>query len=436
MQDLDFKEFEEVSEKTWKQKIQVDLKGKDYNATMITTSDEGVDIKPFYHQESNEDINVPNPKDWHITKHISDHTYHDWDKDVAAGIESFYIEIDKLVDIDSSSLPKVPLLFQFTTADFDKLKTDAQRLYAFDPIQHLVKTGNWISNQNEDFKNHKTYVEKCNTIALDLRFYHNAGGNCVQQLAYGISHLAAYFKNLSFKENQSIDIVVFNSVGTNYFFEIAKIKALKVLINSLCKSEHIHHNIKVVSTSGLIDYSIYDYNVNMLRSTTMSMSAVLGGSNFVCTIPYDKVFKNENDFSSRIAKNQLLILKHESYFDKVENPTDGTYYINSLTKSLAEKALALFKNIEKSGGFIQQLFDGKVQAKLEEQFQKSDQKLDTKEKVMIGVNKYPNEEDHVSGAIEKSIQPAFKKRKTLIKPLIEKRYASKIEQERLASETN
>jgi len=434
MQDLDFKEFEAVSEKTWKQKIQVDLKGKDYNASMITTTDEGVDIKPFYHEESNKDINVPNPKEWFITKHLTAPVYQGWKNDTAAGIESFWVETDDLANLDLSTLPDVPVLVQFKSADFEKLKSDSSLIHAFDPISHLAKTGNWISNQAEDLKKHKAYVEKCHTIALDMRLYHNAGGNCVQQLAYGLSHLAEYFKNLDFQKNQDITFVVFNSVGTNYFFEIAKLKALKVLLNSLCKAENIKHNIKVVSSPGLIDFSIYDYNVNMLRSMTMAMSAVLGGSDFVCNLPYDAVFKNENQFSNRIAKNQLLILKHESYFDKVENPTDGTYYINALTNAFAEQALALFKEIERSGGFIQQLYDGKIQTKLEEQFQKSLQKLESHQKVMVGVNKYPNDEDNLTDAIEKPLGVAFEKRKTLIRPIQERRYASKLEEERLASE--
>lgn len=435
MQDLDFNEFEEVSEKTWKQKIQVDLKGKDYNATMLTTTDEGVDIKPFYHQASNEDLNIPNPEEWHITKHITDPEYKYWSNDIDAGIESFWLELDQLDAVDITSLPNVPVILQFNSGDVSKLNP-RHFIFAFDPIQHLAKTGNWVTNQNEDFKNHQRYFEKTNSIALDLRLYHDAGGNCIQQLAYGLSHLAEYFKQLEFREKQSLNIIVFNAVGTHYFFEIAKIKALKVLINSLCKAEKITPVFKIVSTTGRIDYSIYDYNVNMLRSTTMAMSAVLGGSNFISVAPYDSIFKQENNFSNRIAKNQLLILKHESYFDKVENPTDGTYYINSLTKSFAEKALELFKGIETSGGFIQQLFDGKIQTKLEEQFERSLQKLESKEKVIVGVNKYPNDEDKLSEAIEKQLGTSFEKRKTLIKPIIEKRFASKLEEERLASETN
>ena len=117
-----------------------------------------------------------------------------------------------------------------------------------------------------------------------------------------------------------MNLLIFTAIGPNYFFEIAKLKALRLLVNTLCKNQNIKYDLKIISEPGQHHMSIYDYNVNMLRSTTECMSAVLGGSDFVCNTTYDEIFKNKNDFSDRIAKNQLLIIKHESYFDKVENP--------------------------------------------------------------------------------------------------------------------
>ena len=102
----------------------------------------------------------------------------------------------------------------------------------------------------------------------------------------------------------------------------------------------------------LIDY---DYNINMLRSTTEAMSSVLGGADAVCNMPYDVLYHKSNEFGERISRNQLLILKAESYFDVVSNPADGAYYIESVTQELASKALELFKQIEDGGGFIKLL---------------------------------------------------------------------------------
>jgi methylmalonyl-CoA mutase len=90
------------------------------------------------------------------------------------------------------------------------------------------------------------------------------------------------------------------------------------------------------------------------------MSAIIGGADAIANLPYDSLYHKDNEFGDRIARNQLLVLKNESYFDKVNNPADGSYYIETLTAQLAEKALVLFKDIEANGGFLKQLNEGVI----------------------------------------------------------------------------
>ena len=172
----------------------------------------------------------------------------------------------------------------------------------------------------------------------------------------------------------------------------------------------------------------------MLRTTTECMSAILGGADSVANLAYDAIYHKDNEFGDRISRNQLLVLKHESYFDKVNNPADGTYYIESLTEQLAEKALELFKDIEKNGGLISQLIDGTIQRKINESAQKEQELFDSGKEVLLGTNKYPNKNDQMKNDLE--LYPFVKQnaRKTLITPIIEKRLAEKLEQERLAQE--
>jgi methylmalonyl-CoA mutase len=164
------------------------------------------------------------------------------------------------------------------------------------------------------------------------------------------------------------------------------------------------------------------------------MSAILGGADGVANLAYDAIYHKDNEFGDRISRNQLLVLKHESYFDKVNNPADGTYYIESLTEQLAEKALELFKDIEKNGGLISQLIDGTIQRKINESAQKEQELFDSGKEVLLGTNKYPNKNDQMKNDLE--LYPFVKQnaRKTLITPIIEKRLAEKLEQERLAQE--
>ena len=172
----------------------------------------------------------------------------------------------------------------------------------------------------------------------------------------------------------------------------------------------------------------------MLRTTTESMSAVLGGANSVCNMAYDAIYHKNNNFGSRIARNQLLVLKHESYFEKVGNPAEGSYYVETLTHELAEKALEIFKNIEKGGGFLSQLKDGVIQKKISESAAREQEEFDSGELVLVGSNKFPNPEDKVKGELE--LYPFLKQnpRKTLLPPIIEKRLTEKMEQERLKKE--
>jgi methylmalonyl-CoA mutase len=174
--------------------------------------------------------------------------------------------------------------------------------------------------------------------------------------------------------------------------------------------------------------------MNMLRTTTECMSAILGGANWVNNLAYDEIFHKRNEFGERISRNQLLILKQESYFDKVLNPVDGTYYIESLTKELAEKALAIFKTIEAGKGFIHQLFEGKIQKKIKESAEREQAKVNAGEFKLVGLNTYENLEDQMSQNLE--LFPFLKQqqRKTLIEPILEKRLAEPIEKERLEKE--
>jgi methylmalonyl-CoA mutase len=120
----------------------------------------------------------------------------------------------------------------------------------------------------------------------------------------------------------------------------------------------------------------------------------------------------------------------------VSNPVDGTYYIESLTKELAEKALAIFKIIEAGKGFIQQLFEGKIQKKIKESATKEEEKLMSGDFTLVGLNKYQNPEDKMAEDLELFPFLKYHQRKTLIEPILEKRLSESIEKERLDDEKN
>lgn len=301
-----------------------------------------------------------------------------------------------------------------------------------DPIGQLARDGNWFTtkdkNNFDSLNLLSTATQNSSIISIDAALYQNAGANMVQQLAYSVAHANEYFNRIPVISGQ---IVFEVAVGTNYFFEIAKLRALRLLFNSIAKEYNHNQECHLLVSPTKRNKTLYDYNVNMLRTTTECMSAILGGADAIANLPYDSLYHKDNEFGDRIARNQLLILKNESYFDKVNNPADGSYYIETLTFQLAEKALLLFKDIESNGGFLKQLNDGVIKRKIQESADKEQELFNSGKEVLLGTNKYPNKDDRMKQDLELFPFVKVKPRKTLITPIIEKRLAEKVEQDRL-----
>jgi methylmalonyl-CoA mutase len=447
-----FSEFEPVSAKQWKQQIQFELKGADYNETLVWESPEGIKVKPFYHNDdTNVNLNAITPNaPFTIVQNIFVHdvkksnaraleTLQRGAESIRFTIESESISIEELMQnlpLENVNyyfnLPFLSVEFSNKINDFAS-KNKATIFTQIDPIGQLIKDGNWFENLEKDFEKLNTITSKTTVpfLTISSGMYQNAGANIVQQLAYTLAQVNEYFNRIS-AINQPITIEV--AVGTNYFFEIAKLRALRILFNTLATEYNHNFDCHIIATPTKRNKTLYDYNVNMLRTTTECMSAILGGADAVANLPYDALYHKDNEFGDRISRNQLLILKHESYFDKVNNPADGVYYIETLTEQLAEKALELFKDIEKNGGLISQLIDGTIQRKINESGQKEQELFDSGKEVLLGTNKYANKNDQMKNDLE--LYPFVKQnaRKTLITPIIEKRLAEKVEQERLSQE--
>ncbi|AWM14343.1 methylmalonyl-CoA mutase [Flavobacterium sediminis] len=447
-----FNEFNAVSSKEWKQKIQFELKGADYNETLVWESPEGIKVKPFYHVDEFEN-NVTVSTDVADFKILQKIFVHDVNKanekakdTLNRGAESIRFSIENenisLEDL-FSDLPNETILYYFylpflsndfvTKIESFSKQNKYQITLLIDSIGELAKEGNWFENLENDFAKLNQIATKNSLPFLNINAvtYQNAGANIVQQIAYTLAHVNEYFNRI---ENINTPITIEIAVGSNYFFEIAKLRALRMLFNILAKEYNHTSDCQIIATPTKRNKTLYDYNVNLLRTTTECMSAILGGANAVSNLAYDALYHKDNEFGDRISRNQLLVLKNESYFDKVNNPADGAYYIETLTEQLAEKALALFKDIEANGGFITQLIEGTIQRKIAESAQKEQELFENGKEILLGTNKYPNKNDQMKNDLE--LYPFVKQnpRKTLVTPIIEKRLAEKMEQERLSQE--
>ncbi len=449
-------EFDEVSAKQWKQQIQYDLKGADYNEALVWQSPEGINVKPFYHKDnfSEEFPSIPGqPKSWNIAQEIF------IDEEAIAnkialdalqrGAESIIFKSEKEFDFHvvfkDFPFTDVQIHFDLKFLSDEFYNTLIQFLGSkkaiyycnIDIIGNLVRSGNWFHNLKQDHEIVNAIIAKNsseNLLSVDAKIYQNAGANTVQQLAYALAHANEYLNQTASNATRSLTITFKLAIGANYFFEIAKIRALRKLYATLAKEYDIEQTCHIMAFPSKRNKTLYDYNVNMLRTTTECMSAVFGGADAICNLSYDSLYHKSNEFGERIARNQLLILKHESYFDVVRNAADGTYYIESLTDEMAKKALEIFKEIEKGGGFLKQLKEGTIQKKIKESAEKEQNAFDKGELKLLGTNYHVNPDDRMKHDLE--LFPFQKKNpvKTILEPVLEKRLAENTEQKRLNEE--
>ena len=446
-----FNEFIGTSSAAWKQKIQADLKGADYNETLLWKTNEGITVKPFYSKEdrTNTKLNLP-IKGFNIcqtifvdNEKIANSLALDALKRGATSIQFIGTKTFNcsllLQNIDINTI-LIYFKFQFLPPVFlvelSKFINPNKTFIQLDIIGNLAENGNWFMNLKEDFKQLDFILKSnknCVSVSNDL--YQNAGATIVQQLAYTLAHANEYLNHFGKDIAEKIHFTF--SAGSNYFFEIAKLRAFRILWATLLNEYDQENNtVHIFTQPSLRNKTLYDYNINMLRTTTEYMSAILGGSNTVSSISYDAMYHKSNEFGERIARNQLLILQQESYLQEAQNFADGTYYIESITHQLAEKALTLFKQIEKGGGFLKQLKAGIIQKKIAESVAKEEEDFHAKKIILLGTNMQPNKNDIMKNELE--LFPFIKQRniKTLIVPINRKRLSEITEKERLEKEND
>lgn len=449
MKDFLFDGFETLTPSAWKQKIQVDLKGADYNESLLWKTNEGIVVRPFYTQEDRNNTSIALPKEgYKICQSIfvDDVTIANKLALDALKRGANVIQFVAKNDFDYKSLlqnielnnTRIYFKIEFLNADFiQELNSFCKSntiYFQIDIIGNLASSGNWFANLKSDIDQVKKIQSiVTHAISVDSFIYQNSGATITQELAYTLAHTNEYIEIYG---SEIASKMHYNfSVGSNYFFEIAKLRAFRILHASLLKDHGIENPIAHIFTKpSLRNKTVYDYNVNMLRTTSECMSAILGGSDTISNISYDSLYHKSNEFGERISRNQLLILQKEAYLQEAQEVANGSYYIESITKQLAEKALDIFKQIEKGGGFLKQLKSGIIQKKIQESAQKQQEQFNTNQITLLGSNKLPNKDDRMKNDLE--IYPFLKTKttKTLIPPILQVRLSELYEKQRLETE--
>ncbi len=293
------------------------------------------------------------------------------------------------------------------------------------------------------------------SLTVSSHVYHDAGASIVQELAYTLSAAVEYMTGLvenGLTVDEASKAIGFSfSVGSNYFFEIAKLRAARLLWANIVKAYNPKSEdsvkMRIHSKTSSWNKTLFDANVNMLRITTEAMSAVLGGCNALSVMPYDSVFAEPSEFSYRIAQNTQLVIKNESFLGKIVDPSAGAYYLENLTDSIATASYELFQTVEDAGGMLASLKQGSVQKTLSEMKGKREKNISSRKDVFLGTNQFPNSEERVLDSYSKPIETVIDKssqvvsslsslNKSPITPVESYRGSESFETMRLATETH
>lgn len=390
-----FSGFQHATAQQWTEQLIKDLKGIDYS-TLIWKSNAGIDIKPFYTNEDQyqPNSNVKTKPDWAICENIvvADEKLGNAEalNALQNGATGLVFIINENVQFDillnNILLEHIYCLFKITK---EQLKSLTAYLSNLNPIH------NSFIECDDVFTKQPKLNSNLNCVAIDASLYQEAGANTTNELAFILAHLNEYFqKAAELNGAEAIEkIHVSFSVGGDFFIEIAKIRSIRRLIMLLAKQYSVKPHLHLHAQTTLLNKSSKDAYNNFLRSATEAMSAAMGGADSIVVLPFDHLFNKKNEFSSRMARNQQLILKEESYLNRVADVSAGSYYIESITEMLCYQAWDQFKIIEKNGGligglktnFIQEIIATNAEI-LVEQFKEG-------ELILVGINKFQNKNE-------------------------------------------
>lgn len=439
-----FSEFPNVYKEQWKEKTIADLKGADFDKKLVWKTLEGFNLQPYYSSEDLKNLSylqkfessylniedgAQGSRYWVNREKIVVKDADSANKEAIAALNSgadglvFDLTGQEGIDIKKLLNNILPLHCSVSfIADRDAAKLingyftyesenhiETSQLYGsinYDPIKNLTLKGKMA----EDGLNVlKEIIEITDTadrfygLTINSAQFQNSGSSIVQELAFTLNVSVEYIEKLGelgISAEKAIRNMEFSmAVGTDYFIEIAKLRALRILFYKIAEtyglSDYDPGSLHIHSISSGWTKTVYDPYVNMLRNTTEAMSAVIGGCNALTIVPYNENYETPTAQSKRISRNVSNILKEESYFDKIVDPSAGSYYIENITDDLVRTAWELFTEVEKEGGFIKSFTSGTIQSKIKETHNKKLTLASQRREILVGSNQYPNTKEQL-----------------------------------------
>ncbi|MDR0954826.1 MAG: methylmalonyl-CoA mutase family protein [Rikenellaceae bacterium] len=484
-----FTEFPPVSTAQWEEVIRKDLKGADYDKKLVWKTMEGFNVKPYYRAEDLEGLPFLDSKPgefpfvrgtkcnnrWMVRQSIV--VYDPREANALAlevlmrGVDSLGFEINgsnfSAEDLDlllkGIDLRAVELHFDGAALLSDLEKhvfaliercgygpKEVRVSFGYDPCiwklsmrgdQACLDAGSYCRTNIKAAIERAQPYKKIRCITVNGHVFNSCGATIVQELAFALANGHDYlsvFQDDGLTIDQIARAIAFKfSVGSNYFMEIAKFRAARLLwaniVSGYAPECECSAKMKITGVTSDFNMTVYDPYVNMLRGTTEAMSAALGGVDTLEVLPFDWAFEEPTEFSARIARNVQLLLKEESHFDQVVDPAGGSYYIENLTASIAEQAWKLFHQVEELGGYAAAFKAGFIKEQLDASADKRRKNIATRREILLGTNQYPNFIEKADNAIDPSmvgVEPAgVSSNPNLLKPF---RGGMEFEQVRLA----
>ncbi len=465
-----FGEFQIPTTQEWLDKIEVDLKGADFQKRLVWRTPEGFAVQPFYRKENVEQLATPNAlpgefpfvrgnkKDdntWYIRQEIDAEDAVEANKKALdilnKGIDSLSFNVPKekvspeyieqlldgiycdIVEVNFSTCKRKSVeLAQILVDYFEKKGYNKEKVVGsldWDPLEKVMNGKEHAEMIMQNFAPVITNILKdypnFRFVTVNSASLMNKGAYITQELGYALAWGNEYMQQLT-SMGIAPELVAskmkFNmGISENYFMEIAKFRAARLLWAQIVKQYGAQNEacqMCINATTTEYNMTIFDAHVNLLRSQTETMSAALGGVHSIVVTPFDAAYETPDDFSERIARNQQLLLKEECHFNTVVDPGAGSYYIEELTTSIAQEAWKIFLKVEDEGGFLAAIKAGTVQADIDATNEKRHTLAAQRREFILGTNQFPNFNEKSDGK----------------HPLNTTRLASEFEQLRLETE--
>lgn len=448
-----FTDFPAISTEEWMAKITADLKGADFEKKLVWKTNEGFKVNPFYRSENIEGLKTTDAlpgefpyvrgtkkdNDWYVRQDI---TVVDFKAANAKALDilnkgitslGFIIAGDDVnaeniktllndicpeaVELNFSTCNRKSLELVKILVDYLKSKdVNLSECYGsvnYDPFKPILKHGTdnseWAAKAAEVALAAES-LPNFRVLNVNATKFNNAGAYIYQELGFALANGNEILSKLVEKGLDATLVakkIKFNfGIGSNYFMEVAKFRAARWLWAEIVKAYTPNAECgcaaKIYAHAETSTYNMttFDAHVNLLRSQTEAMSASIAGVNSLTVLPFDESFKDSDNFSERIARNQQLLLKEECHFDKITDPSAGSYYIENLTSSIAEEAWKLFLEIDENG-FYAALKAGTVQNAIKASSDARFKALATRREVLLGTNQFPNFTEVAANKIKK-----------------------------------